>query len=99
MKARIPAANRVSTKQKAAIREVVAAELEKGKQDTTRRIMKMYCAVLNEQFGFGQQRLFKLVAKVLEMLNEHADDEIFWARMDRKLHQIGMDFQDEEWEL
>lgn len=99
MKARIPAANKVSAKQREAIRELVAAELEKEKQGTTRRIMKMYCAALNEQFGFGQQRLFRLVNAVLEMLNEHADDEIFWARLDRKLHQIGMDFQDEEWEL
>ena len=99
MKARIPAKSMVSTKQKKYIRECVAAELEKGKQDTTRRIMKMYCAVLNEQFGFGKKRIYKLVTKVLEMLNEHADDEIFWARMDRKMHQIGLDFQDEEWEL
>lgn len=99
MKARIPAANKVSAKTKEAIRELVAAELEKEKQATTRRIMKMYCAALNEQFGFGQQRLFRLVNATLEMINEHADDEIFWARLDRKLHQIGMDFQDEEWEL
>jgi hypothetical protein len=33
------------------------------------------------------------------MTKDYADDEIFWARMDRKLKQIGMDFQDEEWEL
>jgi hypothetical protein len=99
MRARLPATSKVSTKQREAIKELVAEELKKQREDTTRRIMKMYCATLNEQFGFGKDRLYKLVGKVLEMLQEHEDDEIFWVKMDRKLHQVGLDFKDEEWEL
>lgn len=99
MRARIPAESKVSNKTRMVIRELVAKEHEKAKHDTTRRIMKIFCVTLNDAFGFGKGRLSLLVNKVYEITNEHADDEIFWARVDRKLHQIGMDFQDEEWEL
>lgn len=99
MRAIIPAERMVSSKQKKRIKELVTKEHERHKHETTRKIMKMFCVILNDKFGFGKARLYKVICEVLEMTNEHADDEIFWARMDRKLHQIGMDFQDEEWEL
>lgn len=61
MRARIPSEAKVSYKTRQIIRELVSKEHEKQKQDTTRRIMKIFCATLNEEFGFGKERLYKLV--------------------------------------
>lgn len=96
MRARLNASQITTKQQKQAIRELVENELKKGQRDNTRRIMKMFCVSLNEEFGFGQSRLTRLVGKVVSMIDEHSDDEIFWAKVDRLLNQIGMGFQDEE---
>ncbi len=96
MRARLNASAITSKQKKDAIRQLVNEELKKGQKDNTRRIMKMFCVSLNEEFGFGHDRLMRLVGKVVAMIHEHSDDEIFWAKVDRLLNQIGMGFEDEE---
>ena len=41
--------------------------------------------VLNEDFGFGQQRLLKFIFKVESLATD--TDEVFWHHIDRKLIQ------------
>lgn len=81
------------------IRAEVKAEYDKQGQDLARRHIKLMCVVLNEQFGFGKERLLKLVRAYGELSEERKEDEVFWSHIDRHLEQIGLDFQKEDYEI
>lgn len=50
-------------------------------------------------FGFGGQRLAKLIMAVLELIEKSKTDEVFWYHTDRELKQIGLDFPNEDYEV
>ena len=81
------------------IKEEVRAEYDKQGQDLARRHIKLMCVVLNEQFGFGKERLLKLVRAYGELGEERKEDEIFWSHIDRYLERIGLDFPKEDYEI
>lgn len=89
MQARIPPGNRLSRKQKTVIRDYV----EEQERDSTRRILKLMCVVLNEEYGFGATRLPNVIRKLGEL--SQTDDEIFWYHVDRKMEQLGIPFDKE----
>ena len=95
MKARTKLNNKIQKQ----IKEEVKAEYDKKGQDLTRRHIKLMCVALNEQFGFGKDRLLKLVQAYGDLGAERKDDEIFWSHIDRKLEQIGLDFPKEDYEV
>ena len=77
----------------------VKAEYDKQGQDLSRRHIKLMCVVLNEQFGFGKERLLKLVRAYGDVSEERKEDEIFWSHIDRYLERIGLDFPKEDYEI
>ena len=81
MKAHIPANKRLSQKSK----KIVEEYSQKCEEDRLRRLLKLCCVVLNEDFGFGQQRLLKFIFKVESLATD--TDEVFWHHIDRKLIQ------------
>ena len=81
------------------IRSEVKAEYDKQGQDLSRRHIKLMCVVLNEQFGFGKERLLKLVRAYGDLSEERKEDEIFWSHIDRYLERIGLDFPKEDYEI
>ena len=81
------------------IKSEVKAEYDKQGQDLARRHIKLMCVVLNEQFGFGKERLLKLVRAYGELGEERKEDEIFWSHIDRYLERIGLDFPKEDYEI
>lgn len=95
MKARTKLNNQIQKK----IKEEVKAEYDKQGQELARRHIKLMCVVLNEQFGFGKERLLKLVRAYGELGEERKEDEIFWSHIDRYLEQIGLDFPKEDYEI
>lgn len=95
MKAHIPA--RVTNKQMAAIRKEVAKELERQEQGSIRRIFKLLCAALHEQYGFGKVRLGRVLQSVSNLAAEHEHDEVFWTHIDRLMEQLGIDFEKEDY--
>jgi hypothetical protein len=80
------------------IKAEVKAEYDRKGQDLTRRHIKLFCIALNENFGFGKDRLIKLVQAYGDLGAERQDDEIFWTHIDRKLEQMGLDFPKEDYE-
>lgn len=81
------------------IREEVKKEFQNQSSDMTRRVMKVFCIALNQEFGFGKERLMKLIAKVEEISTEREHDEVFWARVDRYVNEyIGMAFDKENYD-
>lgn len=78
-------------------------EIEKQRQaqneEFTRRTMKTFCVALNQEFGFGKDRLMRLISKVLEIGKEREQDEVFWAHIDRYvIEHIGLEFEREDYE-
>ena len=81
------------------IKEEIKAEYDRQGQDLTRRHIKLMCVVLNNNFGFGKDRLLKLVQAYGDLASERKDDEIFWSHIDRYLERIGLDFPKEDYEI
>ena len=95
MKARMT----LDKKTKERINLEVKAEYDKQGQDLSRRHIKLMCVALNEQFGFGKERLLKLVQAYGDLSEERKEDEVFWSHIDRCLEQIGLDFPKEDYEI
>lgn len=81
------------------IKAEVKSEYDRKGQDLTRRHIKLMCIALNEHFGFGKDRLLKLVEKYGELGAERKDDEIFWTHIDRQLDKIGLGFPAEDYSV
>lgn len=96
MKARLP----ISSKHKKRIRQEVDNYYKQAGNDMTRRMFKLFCLALNEEFGFGKIRLARLIAKVSEWSLKSADDEVFWGHTDRQIiDRMGMEFERENYEV
>lgn len=96
MKARIPM--QFTNKQKAAIREGVAAELRKQGQDNIRRVFKLLCASLHEEYGFGKIRCMRIIDRINKTAAEHEQDEVYWHHIDTLMEQLGIAFEREDYE-
>lgn len=79
MKARLP----LNRKHKDRIRQEVAVEYDRQGREMTRRIFKLFCLALNKQYGFGHDRLCKVMNLVSQMSAESTVDEAFWTHVDR----------------
>lgn len=77
----------------------VKAEYDRQGEELSRRHIKLICVALNEHFGFGKDRLLKLVQAYGDLGAERKDDEIFWSHIDRYLERIGLDFPKEDYEV
>ena len=85
MKARIPLTSKQEKEVQRRVAFIVQKELSKSTQSLVRRVIKLFLAALHEDFGFGEQRLRLVMAKVQGLLDEIPEDEIFWEHLDRVL--------------
>lgn len=98
MKAHIPVMARVSNKTKDTIREAVSHELEKEKTNMMRRFFKLAAISLNEQFGFGENRLLRFIATINTLSTKHEDDPVYWEHVDKRCDQLGLGLPHEDYE-
>lgn len=94
MKARLP----ISNKMKSQVRQEVAKEYERQGQAFARRMFKLMCVSLNEEFGFGKDRLNRLMKKINDLSAEHENDEVYWTHIDRVMQELGVEFIAENYE-
>ena len=91
--------DRITLKQRKIIREGVEEEFQRQSNDMARRIFKLFCVMLNQEFGFGKERLCRLIQSVEDISAQREQDEVFWAHVDRVVNeQIGMDFPPEDYD-
>lgn len=85
MKARIPV--NIKREAKKEILRLVNNEYSKVRnkenEDITRRIFKTMMFVLNQDFGFGHDRLNKALKEMTEVIKHSSEDEVFWEHLDR----------------
>ena len=89
---------RITNKQKAAIREEVAEEMRRQGEDSARRIYKLLCVALHEQYGFGRVRCMRLIERISKVAAEHDHDEVYWTHVDMVMDQLGIPFAKENYE-
>ena len=77
MKARVPVKRALSNRTKAAVEDYI----DTYEKEVTRRLLKLACVALNTEFGFGKERLQRLLQRV----NAFTADEILWWHVDKLL--------------
>ena len=94
MKARIPPTNKQKKILEQQAKIVIQEEMEKQRDDFTRRLFKLMFYALNEKYHFGTHRLNELMREVTELLKESDTDEIFWEHIDRHIiDRLGLKFE------
>ena len=88
----------VNKKQKEAVKEYIKEELKLQQIGSTRRVFKLFCVALHDEYGFGKGRLGILLSKISAVCDEKKNDPVFWSHMDKVIEQIGLDFPQEDYE-
>lgn len=70
--------------------------IKQDQQKAISRVVKFVCIALNQHFGFGAERLGKLLNYLSEYSNEVTRTPERWYSYDEHLHKIGMLFDDED---
>lgn len=99
MKCNIPLNRKMRNQIDVHAKQRVAEHYEKQGEEITRRIFKLFCVALHDEFGFGLQRLSKLLQAVSKLIEKSKTDEVFWFHTDRDLKAIGLDFPPEDYEV
>jgi hypothetical protein len=79
-------------------KERVAEWLKKNEEHIVRRKLKIVCIALNDEFGFGAKRLAKLIFAINRISKEWDDNPCYWTMVDRRLEQMGLPFEKENYE-
>lgn len=89
---------KLNKKQKDAIHDAVAEELRKQSEASIRRVYKLMCVVWNETDGHGRDRCMRKIDRISKLAAEHENDEVFWEHVDKRLAQMGIPFEPEDYE-
>ena len=82
----------------AAAKRRLLEEQERLMQQIIRRFMKITCCTLNEEFGFGKQRLAKYILQFSNVAGISSHDEEYWYHVDERIKQLGLDFENEDYD-
>lgn len=93
MKARLPKLSQTQLKK---ARAEVGRILKDDMQTIARRMNKLVCIALNNEFGFGAERLSRTMLAISALADEAEKDSEFWTHADIRLEQIGCTFKREE---
>ena len=97
MRARLKPSAIISKTQKKAVEHVLKETLDKQQKSVMRRFFKLMCVSLNDDFGFGAERLMRLMNRISKLAEEHGTDEVFWEHVDKRLDQMGVPFSPEDY--
>ena len=98
MRARLKAGGVTSKTTKRAVRELVAEEHRKQGEGAARRLFKLFCVSIYEEYGFAAKRGGRIIEQVSKIAEEKKTDPVFWTHIDRWLKQIGYNFPDENYD-
>lgn len=91
MKAHLPSKRCMTNTQRKAANDYVRQQQEA----VCRRIFKLMIVSLNDLYGFGKLRSFRLMQDIVSKVED--DDPVFWTHIDRRVHQIGIELKEEDW--
>ena len=97
MRARMKPADILSKDQKSAIRDYAKEQFAKQAKESVRRVFKLLCLSLHEEFGFGKERCTRLIQRINDLAKEHEQDEVYWNHVDSVMQDIGVEFEPENY--
>lgn len=98
MKAHIPLSGKMKKDALAEIRLEVARERDRVTQQIVRRTLKLVLFELRNSYGFGFERLNRVMSGVQELTAKANEDEIFWEHIDRELiDRVGLAFEERDY--
>lgn len=98
MKAHIPLSGKMKKDALAEIKVAVAKERDRVAQQIVRRTLKLVLFELHNNYGFGLNRLNKLMKGVEDLTLKANEDEIFWEHIDRELiDRVGLTFEERDY--
>ena len=87
----------LSKDQKSAIRDYAKEQFAKQAKGSVRRVFKLLCLSLHEEFGFGKERCTRLIQRINALAEEHEQDEVYWTHVDSVMQDIGVEFEPENY--
>lgn len=90
-------ADKLSKEQKSAIRDYAKEQFAKQAKGSVRRVFKLLCLSLHEEFGFGKDRCTRLIQRINALAEEHEQDEVYWTHVDSVMQDIGVEFEPENY--
>lgn len=78
------------------VRQQIEDDIQQEQNKAILRTVKMTCVILNDTFGFRNKRLMQFYNEICERGKTASDNPEGWFRVDERLHQLGMNFQDED---
>lgn len=89
----------ISKEEKEICKRFIIEELNRKRGEELTRFLKMLCFLLNSEFGFGKQRIEKLIDSMKAFTEENRGNEIFWDKIDMKLiDDLKLPFEREDYE-
>lgn len=94
MKAHISMTSAEKNRVQKDIKLMVKQQLFEEREQLMRKFFKLSVATLHNEYGFGQQRAFRYIEKVAELIKESDEDEIFWEHLDKLvIDRLGLPFE------
>ena len=94
MRSRIP----LNKDQQKVVRQTVREEFQKQGHEMARRYFKLFCVALNRDYGFGRERLKKVIGEIEKTSSQSFDDPIFWTHIDKVcIDELKMPFEREDY--
>ena len=93
MKSHIPIQARMNKKDFAALeaktKEISREYLESQQQNATRNMLMLMAVCLNDQYGFGRDRLERLFININQLIKTYGEKDVeFWAHMEKRCEQL-----------
>ena len=99
MNARIRLKDKLSKKEKANIEAYVQEFNQNEAVNMSRRLLKIVCVALNQRFGFGHDRLLRLLGEIDNLAEQQKEDLIFWYHMDKEcIKCLKLPFEPEDYD-
>ena len=76
---------------KAKCAEYAAEVVRKDQERAMRQWFKLLAVGLSEAFGFGEQRIKKLMLEIVNLIRIHDEEDVeFWEHVNRRCKQLGV---------
>lgn len=102
MKVRLNPLINMSTKEKKELNEYMAQRAKKIYDEEAtglvRRCYKTFAVALHQKYGFGRNRLLKLMEELSDISKLRDIDDVFWKHLDDIIiNEIKLDFEREDY--
>ena len=102
MKVRLNPLINMSTKEKKELNEYMAQRAKKIYDEEAtglvRRCYKTFAVALHQKYGFGRNRLIKLMDELTDISKLRDIDDVFWKHLDDIIiNEIKLDFEREDY--